>query len=61
MRKNRKNYYLSADCIDLMEELALYEGLNQSNIIEFAVRELYEKRIGPRPKPEKRATPFVRV
>jgi hypothetical protein len=53
LRKARKNFFISADCIEMMEDLSRYEGLNHSGVIEQAVRAMFEKRMGPRPKPDK--------
>lgn len=59
LRKGRKNYYLSNDCNRYVEEIGAREGLNESAVIEVAVRRLYEVVFGPRPSsPPKNVIPW---
>ena len=48
--KARRNFYISNRCWDLMHQLSLEFGINHSNVIEIAVRELYQRTYGSVPR-----------
>lgn len=47
--KARRNFYLSNRSFDLLHQLSLEYGINHSNILELAIREMYVKTFGPVP------------
>lgn len=47
LRKSRRNFNLSIRCWELLHRLSLELGVNHSNVIELAVREMHQKYIGP--------------
>ena len=52
LRKARKNYFISAMAVKMLEDLSMDKGVNHSGIIELAVRDMYEKRFGDGCRPE---------
>lgn len=53
LRKARFNASLSNDCRMMMQELSAYKGVNACDVIELAVREMYETIYGKGKRPEK--------
>lgn len=47
--KQRRNFYITNRCWDLLHALSLEYGCNHSSMIELCVREKYVKDIGPVP------------
>lgn len=52
LRKTRTNFHISADCIQMIQELSHREGLSGSGVIEQAVRKMYRACFGEAAKPE---------
>jgi hypothetical protein len=52
LNQSRINLFLSKDCHSYMRELAIHEGLKLGPVVEVAIREMWEKRFGPRPRKE---------
>lgn len=46
LAKQRRNFYISNRCWEMMHELSLDIGLNHSGIIELSIREMYRRYMG---------------
>lgn len=52
--KQRRNFYISNRCWEMMHKISLDIGVNHSAVIELAVREMYRRTIGDLPPIEYR-------
>jgi hypothetical protein len=54
LAKQRRNFYLSNRCWEMMHTISLDIGVNHSAVIELAIREMYRRMIGNVPPIEYR-------